>query len=224
MSLLQSLLQRINFSGLSDYLQQFLSWATEPEHAGYVLLAAGVLLAGTQRGRRGVVAFFSRFRPRLYEAAKQMVEVEATTFREIAKSLSSGDPDYEFADAVASVLEGQNDPVKGWQKLGRLLAWLIPGLPIALAACRRNRVKQEIVQAVEKVFGYWSRRTTEAQAQLTRLIVEVFTGPIDDYIDDPNQAGHVYRTATKRYKMGSVGSSRVDLQACKLEYSIVSPK
>ena len=38
----------------------------------------------------------------------------------------------------------------------------------------------------------------------------------------------IWRTRDRRtfntYLKGEVGSSRVDLQACKLEYSIVSPK
>ena len=46
---------------------------------------------------------------------------------------------------------------------------------------------------------------------------------ISNYLDGGVDAG--LRTAMDEHFRGcKVGSSRVDLQACKLEYSIVSPK
>ena len=47
---------------------------------------------------------------------------------------------------------------------------------------------------------------------------------LDSYARDLVRSGVSANEAARRARIEFVGSSRVDLQACKLEYSIVSPK
>ena len=73
---------------------------------------------------------------------------------------------------------------------------------------------------VRDVAGRLDRTVEDSrQAEVARSVVNA-TGTIERQFD----RRELLRATAGRIESGAVGSSRVDLQACKLEYSIVSPK
>ena len=126
------------------------------------------------------------------------------------------------------------------QQLGELRAG-VPAILPSLLMCDFGRLADEVAKLelagvpalhLDVMDGHFVPNLSyglplvETFRRLTSLPLDVhlmISNP-GDYIDRYRQAGADVMTIHAEAVADPVGSSRVDLQACKLEYSIVSPK
>ena len=96
--------------------------------------------------------------------------------------------------------------------------------PVLLVAAEETsldcveRLQHEYALKSELEAGWAARPVTltHDNGRMTLVLEDPGGTPLDQLLGRPLEISHFLRIA--------VGSSRVDLQACKLEYSIVSPK
>ena len=96
---------------------------------------------------------------------------------------------------------------------------------IVVTGFEHERVAQALAGAGATIA--YNERFAEGRAGSVRVGVAALPSQLDMLVvlnvDQPRSAA-VTRRLIAAQQIGDVGSSRVDLQACKLEYSIVSPK
>ena len=116
------------------------------------------------------------------------------------------------------------------------LALAAAGHPVVLGARRVTRCEEvaaEIRAAGGEAHVHRLDLAEAASVEEFARFAEEAVGPVDILVSSAGHAapGTALATPPKEFAhtvevnlLGAVGSSRVDLQACKLEYSIVSPK
>ena len=120
--------------------------------------------------------------------------------------------------------------IAGFGRFGQIVGRILRAKQIAFTALEANQTQVDFLRRFGNQVFYGDASRLELLRAAHAENAEVFVIAIDD-VDASVRTAEMVRTHFPHVKIFArarnrqhVGSSRVDLQACKLEYSIVSPK